>query len=49
MKRKAAERVARAQAGKHLAGLGIDIGDRDPHLELSKQLATSAAMALTSS
>ena len=45
VKAKAKERVARAQAGKHLAGLGIDPEDRDPHQELSKQLSLTAAVA----
>lgn len=44
VKRKAAERVARAKAGKHLAALGIDPGDRDPNQELAKQLALSASV-----
>lgn len=45
VKKKAAERVARQRAGAHLAAAGIELEDRDPLLELGKQLSLSAVTA----
>ena len=45
VRRAADRRVAQAKVGAFLAGLGIDLEDRDPHQELGKQLAMSAALA----
>jgi len=45
VKRKAAERVARQRAGAHLAAAGIELEDRDPLVELGKQLSLSAVTA----
>lgn len=45
VRRAADRRVAQAKAGAFLAGLGIDLEDRDPHQELGKQLAVSAGVA----
>jgi len=45
VRRAADRRVAQAKAGAFLAGLGIDLEDRDPHQELSRQLSLSAAVA----